>query len=76
MSDKKNKIRIVIDLSEEAAERLDLLKNSTIGESRSAVIRQSLQLFEYVVERTMEGDRFFMGQDKEKASELKLIGLG
>jgi hypothetical protein len=65
----------LLDISEEAAERLDLLKESTIGGNRSACIRQPLQLFEYVVERTVEGDSLFVGKDKEAAVELKLLGL-
>lgn len=73
--EKKKRVRIVLDLSEEAAYRLDTIKELVIGETRTAVIRQALQLFEYIASEASENKRFFVGHSKEAATEIRLIGL-
>jgi hypothetical protein len=51
------KIRVSLDLSIPLFERLEALEDAT-DESKAGVIRQALQLYEYVVQRTIEGCSF------------------
>lgn len=54
----KRKVRISLDLSATFYERLDALEVLTQAESKAGVIRQALQIYEYVVRRASEGYEF------------------
>lgn len=49
------KVRITVDLSAAFYNRLDALETITQAESKAGVIRQALQVYEYVARKTMEG---------------------
>jgi metal-responsive CopG/Arc/MetJ family transcriptional regulator len=70
---RSNRIRIVIDLPLDEVERLDAMKGKVVGETRSAVIRQALQLLEFLSESPEQ--RFFVGKTKESSTEIRLIGI-
>lgn len=50
--------RITLDLSQEFYDRLEELEELVEGESKAAVIRNALRLYEYIAQRTAEGDQF------------------
>jgi hypothetical protein len=54
----RRKVRISLDLSATFYERLDALEVLTQAESKAGVIRQALQIYEYVVRRASEGYEF------------------
>lgn len=51
------KVRLNLELSAPLAERLGELEQTT-HESKSGVIRQAVQLYEYVVRRSLDGYTF------------------
>ena len=72
------KIRVSLDLSIPLFERLEALEDAT-DESKAGVIRQALQLYEYVVQRTIEGCSFNLVADpclsaREYLDELDRAG--
>ena len=52
------KVRITVDLSAAFYDRLDALETITQAESKAGVIRQALQIYEYIARKTMEGYSF------------------
>lgn len=52
------KVRISLDLSASFNNRLDALEELTQADSKAGVIRQALQVYEYIVRKTMEGYSF------------------
>lgn len=52
------KIRVTIDLTPELHARLEDLQTFVEAVSKADVIRQALQLYEYVAKRTIEGCTF------------------
>jgi hypothetical protein len=52
------KVRVSLDLSAPFHERLDALEKLTQAESKAGVIRQALQVYEYVARKTAEGYSF------------------
>ena len=52
------RVRVSLDLTISFYERLDALEKATGAESKAGVIRQALQVYEYVARRTLEGYAF------------------
>jgi hypothetical protein len=67
----KDTVRVSLDLSEQFHKRLTELEELTHAESKAGVIRQALQLYEYVARRTMQGYTF-IAVDKNGQQE-KLV---
>ncbi len=53
-----DKIRVTLDLTRDFHKRLEGLESMVGAESKAGVIRQALQLYEYVAKRTIEGYSF------------------
>jgi hypothetical protein len=58
-----NKVRVSLDLSAPFHRRLTELEYLTHAESKAGVIRQALQIYEYVAKKTLQGHKF-MSVDK------------
>ena len=52
------RVRISLDLTPSFYERLEALEKLTESESKAAVIRQALQVYEFISRRTLEGCSF------------------
>jgi hypothetical protein len=52
---KKKKIRISLDLSQAAFERLAVLESMTDVDSKADVIRDALRMYEYLVRQAVKG---------------------
>jgi hypothetical protein len=52
------KIRVSIDLSESYYDRLGALEKLTEAETKAGVIRQALQVYEYIAKRAADGYSF------------------
>lgn len=68
-----NKVRVSLDLSVPFFQRLVELEQVT-HESKSGVIRQALQLYEYIVQKTMEGYSFKAVDQNGKEKDLVFFG--
>lgn len=53
-----SKIRVSLDLNEPVHRRLSELEHLTQADSKAGVIRQALQVYEYVARKSMEGYKF------------------
>jgi metal-responsive CopG/Arc/MetJ family transcriptional regulator len=72
---KKKKVRVNLDLSEEMVQRLDKLQVRLEAQSRSAVVRQALILYEWFLSNTDRGNKVFIGVDREGSREQQLFSL-
>ena len=54
----KEKRRITIDVTQAFFERLERLERQVDAQSKAEVIREALQLYEYVADRQLSGWRF------------------
>jgi ribonucleotide monophosphatase NagD (HAD superfamily) len=72
---KKNnkKIRVTLDLSPKAAARLNKLQELLELDTKASVIRQSLQLHEFLINEARSGKKVFIVDDKEKAVEIVIL---
>jgi predicted DNA-binding protein len=71
----KKKVRVTLDLSPEFHQRLEALEEIVGGETKANVIRHALQVYEYVVKRSLSGDRFkAIGKDGEEEAVV-FVGL-
>jgi hypothetical protein len=68
MARDKDTVRVSLDLSEPFHRRLSELEQLTHAESKAGVIRQALQLYEYVARKTLQGHKF-ISVDKEGRHE-------
>jgi hypothetical protein len=74
MPKRTNKVRITLDLSRQFYERLEKLESLVGAESKAVVVRQALQLYEYVAQKASEGYSFrAVGQD---GREQDVVFLG
>jgi hypothetical protein len=69
------KKRVNLDLTPKAVEMLERLQIRLEGESRAAVIRDALKLFDYLYRRAEQGERVFVGSDKDTAIEQDLFAI-
>ena len=51
---------------------LKLLAKATGRSRRADVVRDALAVYQYLAGRAMEGQRIFLGEDKENATELDI----
>ncbi len=68
------KIRVTLDLTPEFYSRLNDLEDLVGAESKASVIRQALQLYEYVAKRTVQGWKF--RAVSEQGGEEGIVFLG
>ena len=72
---KSQKKRVQFDFSSEALSRVDRLMTFTDVTSRADVVRNSIRLYEWLVERAREGKYMILVEDggREGAIDLGLI---
>jgi hypothetical protein len=70
----RKKIRISLDVTAGFYDRLESLEKLIEADSKAGVIRQALQLYEYVVKRHLEGASFKVVQGNEE-KEIAFFGL-
>ena len=73
MAKKDKKLRVTLDLSPKAASRLEKLQELLEADTKAGVIRQSLQLHEYLLDEARAGKKIFIGDDKERAGEIVIF---
>ncbi len=66
----KDKVRVSLDLSEPFYKRLTELEQLTHADSKAGVIRQALQIYEYVARKTLEGHKFLSVDTNGKEGRL------
>lgn len=71
----KEKVRVSLDLSPEVFVRLEDLEDLTGVGSKAAVLRQALQLYEFVVHRAVDGWKFEASKGGEKENLVFLGGV-
>ena len=73
--DKPKKTRVQFDFASEALDRLDRLVKLTEVTSRADVVRNSLRLYEWLVDRAGEGKYMILVEDagRDGAIDLRLI---
>ncbi len=71
---KEKKVRVTLDLSPPFYERLEQLEQLVDAGTKANVIRQALQVYEYLAQKTLDGYSFrAVDQDGQ---EEKIIFLG
>ena len=68
----KDTIRVSLDLSESFHKRLSELEQLTHAESKAGVIRQALQIYEFIARKTLQGYKF-IAVDKDGKHENLLF---
>ena len=68
------KTRITLDLSPEFYTRLESLEERVDAESKAQVIREALRLYEYMVERHLEGDKFVARTQAGEEETIVFLG--
>lgn len=71
----ENKLRVTLDLAPKAAERLMRLKGLLELDTKAGVVRQSLQLHEFLINEVKAGKRVFIGENKEDSAEIVLFHI-
>jgi hypothetical protein len=70
----EKKVRVSLDLTVPFYERLDALEKATSAESKAGVIRQALQVYEYIARKTLEGYTFRAVDADGKEETLVFFG--
>ena len=69
------KIRITLDLTPEFYGRLEELQ-TRVGKTKSGVIREALQLYEHVAQKTLDGYSFQAVDKKGKSEGIAFFSVG
>ena len=70
MARKRDTVRITVDLSRKLYDRLDLLVDRAGAETKTEVIRDSLQLYEYFVEKALDGYEFQLVKGEDRTNVI------
>ena len=73
---KNGKKKLQFEFAEDAINRLDELKTRTDSASRAEVIRRSLRLYEFAVEKVINGYTLKLEKDGEEIAFTILDGEG
>jgi len=76
MKNSEKKVRVTIDLTPQFNQRLENLEALVEANSKADIIRQALQLFEYVARRTADGYTFRAVSREGRAENLVFFGAG
>jgi predicted transcriptional regulator len=76
MKNSEKKVRVTIDLTAQFNRRLEQLEALADASSKADIIRQALQLFEYVARRTTEGYTFRAVSRDGRVENLVFFGAG
>lgn len=69
-----DKLRVTLDLLPKAISRIEKLQE-LLEDTKAGVIRQSLQLHEYLIDEAVNGKKIFIGDSRESAGEVILFRL-
>src|SRR5262249_31526813 len=72
--EEKKKVRISLDVTPGFYERLEALEELVEGDSKAGVIRQALQLYEFLVKQHLEGASFRVVRDGAE-KEIAFFGF-
>jgi hypothetical protein len=70
----QKKIRMSLDLTRESFDRLDVLQKKIEAESKAAVVRNSLKVYEWLIEEFDAGTEFFTRKEGEEITRVKIFG--
>jgi hypothetical protein len=76
MKNLEKKVCVTIDLTPQFNQRLEQLETLVDANSKADIIRQALQLFEYVAKRTTEGYTFRAVSRDGRVENLVFFGAG
>jgi hypothetical protein len=77
MKNSEKKVRVTIDLTPQFNQRLEQLEALVdSASSKAEIIRQALQLYEYVARRTVEGYTFRAVSRNGREENLVFFGAG
>ena len=74
MQVKQKKIRITLDLTPQFYERLEQLASMVEAESKSTLIRDALQIYEYIAKKTAQGYEFHAANKEGKEETIVFLG--
>lgn len=69
------KVRVTLDLSPQFHERLEKLQSLVDANTKADLIRQALQLYEYVAQETAAGSKFRQIGPDGNEKEILFFGL-
>jgi hypothetical protein len=75
ISEKAQKRRIQVDLSQSSFERLERLKHQMEAASFTEVTKESYKLLEFLVGEAKQGKRFFVQEAGGKLQELRIFSI-
>lgn len=75
MKTEKNKIRITLDLTPDLYDRLERLEAAAQAGSKATLIRDALRVYEFIVNKTVEGCAFRMVNKRGKEESLVFVGM-
>ena len=67
--------RVTLDLSPRFFERLQKLQDDVEAESKASLIRDALQVYEYIVRKTLEGYTFKAVPKKGATETIRFVGV-
>lgn len=70
------KVRVTIDLSPQFYDRLEQLERLVDGGTKANVIRQALQVYEYLAHKTLDGCTFRAIDKDGREETLVILGAG
>ncbi|HWQ54359.1 MAG TPA: hypothetical protein VN442_11780 [Bryobacteraceae bacterium] len=76
MKSSEKKVRVTIDLTPQFNQRLEQLETLVDASSKADIIRQALQLYEYVARRSVEGYTFRAVSRNGHEEKLVFLGAG
>ncbi len=74
--DATKKVRVTLDLSPSFYERLEQLEQQVDAGTKANVIRQALQVYEYLAQKTVEGYTFKAVDKDEREERIVFLGAG
>lgn len=69
------KIRMSVDLSSRSYDRLERLREAVGAQSKADVLRDALQIYEWVVQKTQGGGEFFVREKDGEPQQVVLLGV-
>ena len=70
----KPKVRVTIDLSERSFQRLEALQERVDAPSKASLIREALQLYEYVADHALRGHEFRVTSESGETERIAFLG--
>ena len=65
--------RVQMDLTEKSLERLKDLKSKAEASSYGEVMKDALRVYEYILNKDLEGSKFFIEETGKAPAEVKLF---